>query len=144
MTIRERRAENMLDGLSSLSDELRVMRAMLARAGYEPEDAEALHAEGMGTEELAERLRVPAGRPGSLTYTHKLRHVGASGREKNILHETEHLYLYRTAKRLEIRLQGATHAIVVGFPRDVESGKRVMARLEQYPHRLRSMMKGER
>lgn len=65
----------------------------------------------------------------------------ASAREESILHETKNLYLYRTPKGLEIRLNGPTHAVVVGNPKDVESAKRAMERLERYPDKLRSMHK---
>ena len=59
--------------------------------------------------------------------------------EHNILHETANLYLYRAGDRLELRLTGRTHSVVVGYPKDVESGKRTMERLERYPENLRAM-----
>jgi hypothetical protein len=65
---------------------------------------------------------------------------GLSGSpEDNILHETANLYLYRTAKGLEIRLVGPTHAVTVGKPKDIDSAKRAMNRMELYPDRLRAM-----
>ena len=47
------------------------------------------------------------------------------------LHETENLAMWETLKGLEIHLQGATHAVLVGNPRDAESGKRFMERAER-------------
>lgn len=61
--------------------------------------------------------------------------------EENILHETKNLYLYKTPKGLEIRLNGPTAAVVVGKPKDVASAKRAMDRLERYPDKLRDMYK---
>lgn len=60
-------------------------------------------------------------------------------RELSILHETANLYLFDTGKRLEIRLNGATHAVYVGSPASVERGRRVMAALERDISQLRAM-----
>ena len=60
-------------------------------------------------------------------------------KESDILYETENLYMCRTSRGLEIRLNGVTHAVTVGKPKDAESGRRVMDRLERYPSRLREM-----
>jgi hypothetical protein len=57
-----------------------------------------------------------------------------------IVHETANLYLSRVRGILEIRLNGATHAVVVGKPSSVESAKRTMERLERYPAQLRQFM----
>lgn len=65
----------------------------------------------------------------------------AIAREEDILHETKNLYLFKTSKGLEIRLNNGTHAVLVGKPKDVESGKRTMERLERYPDNLRAMYK---
>jgi hypothetical protein len=53
--------------------------------------------------------------------------------EANILHETPNLYLYDAPGGLEIRLNGATHAVLVGSrtDRDVDKAKRTMERLER-------------
>lgn len=59
--------------------------------------------------------------------------------ESDILHETLNLCLCRTGNNLQILLVGLTHSIVVGCPRDIESGKRAMERLERYPETLRAM-----
>jgi len=77
----------------------------------------------------------------SNTEEHKDKFKDAAAREENILHETKNLYLYRTPKGLEIRLNGPTHAVVVGNPKDVGSAERAMDRLERYPARLRDMYK---
>lgn len=60
-------------------------------------------------------------------------------KESNILLETQNLALLSTDGRLELRLIGATHAVVIGHPRDVESARRTMERLERYPGNLRAM-----
>lgn len=57
------------DGVATYPAELGEMEAMLVRAGYGAEYAATLQTEGMGPEELRERLSIPAG-IGSLTYTH--------------------------------------------------------------------------
>lgn len=57
--------------------------------------------------------------------------------EANILHETANLYLYQ-AKRLELRLNGHTRAITIGYPPTREAGIRTMQRLEMYPAALRT------
>lgn len=77
----------------------------------------------------------------SNTEEHGDKFKSATARERDILHETENLYLYRTPKGLEIRLNGPTHAVVVGNPADVNSAKRAMERLERYPAKLRAMYK---
>lgn len=56
--------------------------------------------------------------------------------DNGILHETDNLYLNT---KLEICLNGATHAVVIGRVKTVEQAKRVMTRLERYPHQLRKM-----
>ena len=60
-------------------------------------------------------------------------------KESDILHETENLALIKTAKGLEIHLQGATHAVVVGSPKTEEQGKRFMASSEKYILNLRKV-----
>ena len=50
--------------------EHREMRRMLMEAGFAPEHAIRLSAEGMGPEELRVRLRVPPHEVGSLDNTH--------------------------------------------------------------------------
>lgn len=55
-----------------------------------------------------------------------------------ILLETANLYLNR---KLEICLNGNTHALVVGTARNVEHAKRVMEKLERYPAALRKAYK---
>lgn len=68
-----------------------------------------------------------------------LKRKGGPEMERDILHETANMYLYRTGGRLEIRLNGTgtTHAVCVGVASSVESGKRTMNRLERYPKQLR-------
>lgn len=51
--------------------------------------------------------------------------------EDNILYETKNLYLYRTRKGLEMRLNSGSGSIVVGKPKDEESGRRFMDRAER-------------
>jgi len=58
---------------ASSPQELHEMRKMLERSGYDPDDAQVLQEEGMGPDELAERLRVRPGAPGSLGYSHRLK-----------------------------------------------------------------------
>lgn len=70
------------------------------------------------------------------------RGLSGLGREHNILYETTNLYLYKTSKGLEIRLNGPTHAVLVGSPKDVESAKRAMSRMERHPGNLRAFLKG--
>ena len=59
--------------------------------------------------------------------------------ESDILYETLNLCLCRTGNNLQILLVGLTHSIEIGRPRDIESGKRAMERLERYPVYLRAM-----
>jgi len=54
--------------------------------------------------------------------------------EAEILYETSDLYLN---SKLEILLNGATHAVVVGKATSLEQAKRVMEKLERYPRQLR-------
>jgi hypothetical protein len=58
-------------------------------------------------------------------------------KESDILHETANLYLCQRGNKLELCLNGHTHAVVVGNPKTVEDGKRVMAKLEKYPQNLK-------
>ena len=60
-------------------------------------------------------------------------------RERNIVHETANLYLYRTASGLELRLDGIAHSVVIGRPADESSALRTMERLERYPGNMRRM-----
>jgi hypothetical protein len=53
--------------------------------------------------------------------------------ERDILHETEHLWLNRN---MEICLHAGTHSVVVGKARDLEHAKAVMTKLERYPKNL--------
>lgn len=53
-----------------------------------------------------------------------------------ILHETENMYLN---DRMEVCLNGITHAVVIGKSRNLEHGKAAMAKLEKYPLYLRHM-----
>ncbi len=57
------------DGVTLYPSEIREMESMLARAGYSPEHAVSLNAEGMGPFELRVYLSIPSG-IGSLEYTH--------------------------------------------------------------------------
>ena len=59
--------------------------------------------------------------------------------ESDILAETENLYLCREHGALKLCLKGATHAAVIGRPRDIEAATQTMARLERYPKNLRAM-----
>lgn len=52
---------------------------------------------------------------------------------RTILHETANLYLNG---RLEICLNGITHAVVIGKAKSIEQAKRVMANLERHPKSL--------
>jgi hypothetical protein len=52
--------------------ELKEMQGLLTKAGFNGKDAKRLQEEGMGPEELKQRLRRPAGAVGSLEYTHNL------------------------------------------------------------------------
>ena len=60
-------------------------------------------------------------------------------KESDILHETQNLALVSADGRLEIRLTGATYAVVVGHPRSIDAGRRTMERLERHPKNLRAM-----
>ena len=53
-------------------NEIAEMSKMLKASGYTAARGYAtrLYREGMGSEELRERMRVPYGAPGSLNYTH--------------------------------------------------------------------------
>lgn len=53
-----------------------------------------------------------------------------------ILHETENLYLNH---KLEICLNGKTHAVVIGVAKNIDHAKSVMEKLEKYPKYLRQM-----
>lgn len=69
---------------ASASGEERELAAILRARGYAPEDARRLAAEGMGPEELRERLRSRPGAVGSLEHTHGLSrrsnpHAGGGG-----------------------------------------------------------------
>jgi len=75
------------------------------------------------------------------TEEHKDDFKAASAREEDILYETANLYLFQTPRGLEIRLNGPTHAVVVGKPNDITSAKRSMDRMERYPDKLRAMYK---
>jgi len=55
---------------------------------------------------------------------------------KKILHETKNMYLN---SKLEICLNGASYAVVVGKANSIEQAKRCMERLERYPENLRRM-----
>jgi len=57
----------------------------------------------------------------------------------NILHETENLHLVSTHEGLEIRLNGATHSVSVGKPKDIDAAMRAMPRLERGITNLRAM-----
>lgn len=63
---------------ASRSRELAEMRTLLQEKGYSPRDAEALHAEGMGSYELEHRLK----ERGGLERTHGLRKGRSSGVSK--------------------------------------------------------------
>ena len=52
--------------------ELAGLADALTRGGYDPADAARLQAEGMGPEELRERLKVLPGAIGSLQHSHGL------------------------------------------------------------------------
>lgn len=95
--------------------------------------------------EVVTGVRAGKGRPGQrierddVVIETTLHTMEFDGAEQDILHETKNLYLYRTRKGLEIRLNGPTAAVLVGRPTDVESAKRTMERLERYPDKLREM-----
>jgi hypothetical protein len=58
------------------SSELKEMEEILQAHGYDPKDAKALQAEGMGTFELEHRIKsTKPGGIGSLEYTHRLKKV---------------------------------------------------------------------
>ena len=52
---------------------IQEMSDLLGVCGYDPDQAEKLFDEGMGTFELEERLRHTPGAVGSLEYTHRLK-----------------------------------------------------------------------
>lgn len=57
-----------------VASELQEMEGVLKKHGYDPKDAKALLAEGMGPEELEHRIKTTKpGEVGSLEYTHKLK-----------------------------------------------------------------------
>jgi len=60
-------------------------------------------------------------------------------KESDILHETKNLVLVSADGRLELRLTGSTHAVVIGHPCNVDAGRRTMKRLERYPANIRAM-----
>lgn len=60
-------------------------------------------------------------------------------KESDILHETANLVLVLDNNRLEIRLTGVTHSVVIGYPASAETALQTMARLERYPKNLRAM-----
>lgn len=60
-------------------------------------------------------------------------------KESDILYETTNLYLCQDNDRLEVRLHGNTHSVVVGFPKDTDAGKRFMNNAERYIGNLRAM-----
>lgn len=53
--------------------------------------------------------------------------------------ETQNLALYQKGARFEVHLQGATHAVCVGAPKDRENGERFMNRAERHILNLRRM-----
>lgn len=57
--------------------------------------------------------------------------------EADILFETENLYLIKKNRKLEIYLNGNTHAVLVGHPKDLPAAKRFMENAERYPKQLR-------
>lgn len=57
--------------------------------------------------------------------------------ETDILFETENLYLIKKKDKFSIYLNGATHAVLVGEKKDLDSAKKTMERLEKYPKNLR-------
>lgn len=76
--------------------------------------------------------------PQTLTYQKQPMNI-----ESNILHETENLYLFQARETLEIRLNGQSHAVLVGKAKTVEAAKQTMARLERYPRNLRAFLHHE-
>jgi hypothetical protein len=56
------------------------------------------------------------------------------------IHETENLALYKTKSGFEIHLQGNTHAVLVGNPKNEESGRKFMERIEN-PIGMRNLRK---
>lgn len=59
-------------------------------------------------------------------------------KEKDILHETENLYLVAIGAEFEIRLNTATHSIIIGKSDNKEKAIEVMDKLERYPAQLKS------
>ncbi len=60
--------------------------------------------------------------------------------EAGILYETANLYCVKTRAGFEIRLNGATHSVVVGTQPTLEKAKMTMDRLELHPENLRQFM----
>lgn len=58
--------------------------------------------------------------------------------EDNIVYESVHLYVFRTGKRYEIRVNAGTHSVIVGYGSDREKVIRTAQRLERYPKNLRA------
>ena len=59
--------------------------------------------------------------------------------EANILYETNNMYLYQTETRLEVRLHGNTHSVVVGCPKTIDAAKKFMDNAEKHINNLRAM-----
>lgn len=54
------------------------------------------------------------------------------------IHETANLALWETKSGLEIHLQGNTHAVLVGRPKDEQSGRKFMLASERYIKNIRT------
>ena len=78
--------------------ELLEIREILARYGYDPNDAERLYVEGMGPSEVEERAKRGRGAVpgiGSLEYTHRMKKV----RKKSALTRRRKARRRRAARR---------------------------------------------
>lgn len=62
-------------------------------------------------------------------------------KETDILSETDNLYLCRSGRALEVRLNGNAHSVVVGLVKDIGQGIRFMAKAENNIAELRAFMR---
>lgn len=58
----------------------------------------------------------------------------------DILHETKNLVLVEIKNKLEIHWVTITHDVLVGEPKDKESGIKFMERAERYPQNLKRFL----
>ncbi len=60
--------------------------------------------------------------------------------EKDIIvYETKNLYLAKISGKLQVMLNGNTHAVFVGSPTSIDKGKIFMEKAEKHIDRLRQM-----